>query len=219
MRAAAIVLVLGAGLLSACSGNPLPFSKSNDAASSRQATRVPPPLDGLAEAGEGAEQEIDYETLHGPGAAPVPDSVAGVQPPAPEIASADSSAEAPSASADNSIEGVAITGVSGAGKAGNGELATALARVLTDAGWPVKEAPGSNVLTIQGDVSLSEPSGEAQKVALRWTVKAPDGQVLGAVDQANDVPAGSLDDGWGDAADHAAMAAAQGIFDLVDKLR
>jgi hypothetical protein len=72
---------------------------------------------------------------------------------------------------------------------------------------------------IEGDVALGEPNGQAQKVTLRWTVKAPDGQVLGAVEQANDVPAGSLDDSWGEAADHAALAAAQGIFDLVDKLR
>jgi hypothetical protein len=59
----------------------------------------------------------------------------------------------------------------------------------------------------------------AQKVALRWTVVAPDGKVLGAVEQANDIPAGSLDSGWGKAADYAALAAADGIFDLVDKLR
>ena len=219
MRAAAIVLILGAGVLSACASAPLPFSKLSDGPSSARVAGVPPPLDNLAQAGEGAEQEIDYETLHGPGTAPVSDSVAVVEPPTPEASPADSGSEPQSASTGQSIEGVAITGVKGAGKAGNGELATALARVLTDAGWPVKQGPGNNVLTIQGDVSLSEPSGEAQKVALRWTVKAPDGQVLGAVDQANDVPAGSLDDGWGDAADHAALAAAQGIFDLVDKLR
>jgi hypothetical protein len=66
---------------------------------------------------------------------------------------------------------------------------------------------------------LSQPTGEAQKVVLRWTVKAPNGDILGAVEQANDVPAGSLDSAWGKAADHAALAAAQGIFDLVDKLR
>jgi hypothetical protein len=91
--------------------------------------------------------------------------------------------------------------------------------VLTDAGWPVHDGSRDNALTIEGDVALAEPNGNTQTVTLRWTVKAPDGQVLGAVEQANDVPAGSLDDSWGEAADHAALAAAQGIFDLVDKLR
>jgi hypothetical protein len=68
-------------------------------------------------------------------------------------------------------------------------------------------------------VTIGQPNGKAQKVALRWTVKAPDGDILGIVEQANEVPAGSLDDAWGKAADYAALAAAEGIFNLVDQLR
>jgi hypothetical protein len=182
-----------------------------------RAAGMPPPLDHLAQAGPGAEQEIDYETLHGPGGAPAADRQAGDQQATPQQATAESEPKA--AGADQSIQGVAITRVEGAGETGNAELSAALARVLTDAGWPVMQRPGSNVLAIEGDVTLSQPTGEAQKVVLRWTVKAPNGDILGAVEQANDVPAGSLDSGWGKAADHAALAAAQGIFDLVDKLR
>jgi hypothetical protein len=200
-RPAAIVLLLLAGLLVACSDAPRPFSKAT------VVPAQPPPLDHLAQAGPGAEQEIDYETLHGPGRS--------------EAADAEPIEESPTAEAhaEGAIQGVAITRVTGAGKAGNGELAGALARVLTDAGWPVQDGAPDNALMIEGDVALQEPNGNAQTVTLRWTVKAPDGQVLGAVEQANDVPAGSLDDSWGEAADHAALAAAQGIFDLVDKLR
>jgi hypothetical protein len=172
-----------------------------------RAAGMPPPLDHLVEAGPGAEQEIDYETLHGPGRSEAAVSLTGEEP---EMAVADT---------EGAIQGVAITGVKGAGEAGNGELAGALARVLTDAGWPVQEGSRDNTLMIEGDVRLEKPNGKAQTVTLRWTVKAPDGQILGAVEQANDVPAGSLDNGWGEAANHAALAAAQGIFDLVDKLR
>ena len=190
-----------------------------------RAAGMPPPLDHLVQAGSSAEQEIDFETLHGPGMAEA--ASAGppdLRPSLPEQASdatvlAQSDSQPRSAGSHQSIEGVAIGGVNGAGKAGNGELTDALVRVLTDAGWPVKQEPNDNVLTIHGDVSVGEPNGKDQKVILRWTVSAPDGQVLGAVEQANDVPAGSLDNGWGAAADHAAVAAAQGIFDLVDKLR
>lgn len=186
------------------------------------ATRIagmPPPLDHLAQAGPGAEAEIDLETLHGPDMAAVADPVVAVQPPAPEPAEQDGDKPAAAANAGPSIQGVAITGVTGAGKTGNQELASALERVLNDAGWPVLQGPRGDVLAIQGDVSVSQPVGKAQNVALRWTVTAPDGEVIGAIEQGNDVPAGSLDDGWGEAADHAALAAAQGIFELVDKLR
>jgi hypothetical protein len=200
-RPAAIALLVLAGLLAACSDAPQPFSKAT------VTPARPPPLDHLAEAGPGAEQEIDYETLHGPGRSAAADAAPVEEP------------EVAEANAEGAIQGVAITRVTGAGAAGNGELAGALARVLTDAGWPVQDGFGDNTLMIEGDVALGEPKGRAQTVTLRWTVKAPDGQVLGAVEQANDVPAGSLDGSWGETADHAALAAAQGIFDLVDKLR
>jgi len=199
---AALVLLLLAGLLAACTDAPRPFSKAT------VVPARPPPLDHLVQAGPGAEQEIDYETLHGPGRSEVADSSTSEGP-----ATAEADAE------EGAIQGVAITGVTGAGEAGNGELAGALARVLSDAGWPVQDGSRDNTLTIEGDVALGEPNGGAQTVTLRWTVKAPDGEVLGAVEQANEVPAGSLDDSWGETADHAALAAAQGIFDLVDKLR
>jgi hypothetical protein len=200
-RGAAIVLLLLAGLLAACTDAPQPFSKAT------VAPARPPPPDHLVQAGPGAEQEIDYETLHGPGRSEAADAAPSEDPATAE------------ADAEGAIQGVAITRVTGAGEAGNGELAGALARVLTDAGWPVRDGPRDNALTIEGDVALAEPRGDAQTVTLRWTVKAPDGQVLGAVEQVNEVPAGSLDESWGEAADHAALAAAQGIFDLVDKLR
>jgi hypothetical protein len=213
MRPAAILLIACAGLLAGCSGATAPFSKAGDVPWA--ATASLPPPDHLAEAGPGAEQELDYETLHGPDkAAALPPVMAVEAQPVPEA-----EPDSQTSSTGQAIQGVAITGITGAGEAGNRELAAALDRVLSDAGWPVEQAPRDNLLAIEGDVTLGQPVGEAQKVALRWTVKAPDGQILGAVEQANSVPAGSLDNGWGDAADHAALAAAQGIFDLVDKLR
>jgi hypothetical protein len=190
-----------------------------------RAAGLPPPLDHMVQAGPEAEREIDYETLHGPYMTAGSDPQAGPQPPLPEHVAAVS--EPPSehdpdpqaVRAGPSIRGVAITGVTGAGRTGNGELASALARVLSDAGWPVEKGPRDDTLSIQGDVTMEQPSGKAQRVALRWTVRAPDGNVLGIVEQANDVPAGSLDDAWGEAADYAAQAAAEGIFNLVDRLR
>jgi hypothetical protein len=56
-------------------------------------------------------------------------------------------------------------------------------------------------------------------VLLNWTVKMPDGEVLGTIKQANDIEPGSLDQSWGDTAYLATQAASEGIFELVNKVR
>lgn len=202
-----------------------------------------PPSHAYAQAGPNAEKELDFETLYGArtpsvngartaAVAPVePQPVPEVQQPAQEVAVArvpvkeapTPKAEPVSKSADTgnkqSIRGVAVTGVTGSPGKGNQELTAAMRRVLKQAGWPVYKSARPDALTITGDVDLSARSGSAQKVALAWTVKSPDGKVLGVIKQANDVAAGSLDAGWGKTADYAAQAGAEGIFNLVKKLR
>ena len=73
-------------------------------------------------------------------------------------------------------------------------------------------------LTGQTALMIAE-KGNAQSVSVRWAVKAPDGKTLGDVKQANDVPKGALDNGWGGAATAVAEAAATGIFDIVKRYR
>jgi hypothetical protein len=90
---------------------------------------------------------------------------------------------------------------------------------LISAGWPVVSKPRGDALTISGKVDVGPRDGASQKVALAWKVSSPDGRVLGTIAQANNIPAGSLDSGWGDTAVYAAQAAATGIFELVRKLR
>jgi hypothetical protein len=117
------------------------------------------------------------------------------------------------------IKAVAVPVVTGSPGKGNGELTAAMRKALADAGWPVVKEPQSNALTIRGRVSLAPPQGETQKVSLTWVVTAPDGSRLGDVSQSNDVPAGSLAQGWGENAGYAAQAAAEGIFNLIQKYR
>ena len=74
-------------------------------------------------------------------------------------------------------------------------------------------------LTIVGQVKLDPAEGANQKVALAWEVRTPDGTSLGTVRQANSVPAGSLEQGFGNNALFAAQAAARGISDLVTRYR
>ncbi len=201
-----------------------------------QAAGLPPPSNTLAMAGPDAEKDVDYETLYGPNAATVmaamgesaPVNTASLDnstspPPPPSspqqapVASAKVPAAASKAPAAHQIRAVAVTRVSGSPGKGNSELLAAMRRTLAEAGWPVLTRGRKDALTIHGEVALAAPASRSQKVTLNWIVAMPDGKVLGTVAQANQVPAGSLDKGWGQTADLAAQAASQGIFAVVKK--
>jgi len=121
--------------------------------------------------------------------------------------------------AKTKINAVAMTSVTGSPGRGNVELLRAMRKVMKKAGWPVLTRPARNALTVTGKVKLFPANGAQQKVALAWTVRTPDGNVLGTVRQANNVPAGSLNKGWGKNATYVSQAAAQGIFKLVKKVQ
>lgn len=114
------------------------------------------------------------------------------------------------------IRAVAVVAVQGSPGSGDAELTAAMRKTLHDAGWPVIAAPRPDALTIVGKVQVAA-AGPNQKVLVRWLVQSPDGKTLGDVKQANDVPRGSLDRGWGGAAFAVAESAAGGIFDIVKR--
>ncbi len=117
------------------------------------------------------------------------------------------------------IRAVAVVPVVGSPGPGDAELTAAMRKTLSSAGWPVVSKPQADALTIQGRVKLANKSGGKQAVAVNWEVKTPDGKMLGDVKQANEIPAGALDGGWGDAALSVTEAAAPGIFDVVKRYR
>lgn len=209
---------------------------------------LPPPLESYARAGPDADKDIDYETLYGPTQAPAPPTVAVAEAapaPAPggaaptalsekEMALAATQESEPSkdqvvaASAKpiktdvanrKEITAVAVIPVKGAPGSGNADLTSAMRQTLQDAGWPVLSKPRDDALTIAGKVELGAAEGPNQKVALAWEVRSPDGKTLGTIRQANSVPSGSLEAGFGNNALFAAQAAARGISDLVTKYR
>lgn len=182
----------------------------------RVGSLILPPAHTFLAAGKGAQNEIDLETLNGPGAiAPVGEAMAAVAepevPPPPE-ADADKSGKV-------EIKVVAVVAVVGSPGQGNIELTQAMRQTLKAAGWPVVTSLRADALVIRGNVDLSKPEGAKQQVALRWAVETPLGKSLGNVKQANSVPAGSLDHGWGGAAQAVADAAAAGIFDIIKRYR
>ena len=192
-------------LLMACGGLNQPFGKVEPPAATPSI--MAPPWEAMVAAGPGAANDIDLETLNGP--TKTADAVVPEQ--APDLAANDSKKV--------EIKAVAVIPVKGATPKGNDELTRAMRETLSKAGWTVLPKPAKNALTISGHVIIAPPAGTSQSVSLEWDVQTPDGRKLGDVKQANNVPAGSLDAGWGENAGFAAEAAATGIFDLINKFR
>jgi hypothetical protein len=175
----------------------------------RTAARDLPPSEYFIAAGPDAYKDIDFETLNGPG------SVAAAATPVDEPLPLPADTVGAPQAERNAITAVAVVPVKGSPGMGDTELTAAMRQTLEKAGWPVLKAPRADALTIAGKVDVSKPQGGTQQIALRWTVSTPDGRSLGDIKQANSVPAGSLDQSWGDNAVPVAEAAATGIFDLI----
>ena len=186
------------------------------------------PVEAFAAAGPEEGTAVDYETLYGPQIIHTPLATAAGEPPPPAqigpqpalaALQTASKPDAQSSARAGTIRAIALVSVSGLPGDGNRELKEALRRFLTEAGWPGVDLPQDGALTVKGSVKLSPPQGKDQRVALAWAVFAPDGRTLGTIKQANTVPAGSLDHGWGKMASPAAQSAAEGLFQMVDRMR
>lgn len=104
--------------------------------------------------------------------------------------------------------------VSGAPGDGNTALASALNRELTRQGMPVDRQTGQ-AYRVEGQVSVGAVKDGRQAIQIDWRVKDGKGSPVGTVTQKNSIPPGSLDGAWGQTADAAAAAAAQGILKLL----
>jgi hypothetical protein len=117
------------------------------------------------------------------------------------------------------IRAVAVMPVKGSPGGGDAELTAAMRKTLSAAGWPVVTKRQPDALTIVGRVKVDDKTSAQQSVSVLWEVQSPDGKTLGDVKQANNVPRGALDAGWGTAAFAVAEAAASGIFDIVNRFQ
>ena len=229
------ILIFAVLMLAGCSANSQLLSKPEPQPVT-QDSLIHPPWEALVKAGPGAGKDVDLETLNGPQAAVPADAAApsqlasaASQPSRSPLAAPSQrlSATSPQASATPqtpkpgavSIKAVAVLGVDGASPQANRELAMAMRKVLTDAGWPVLSAPRKDALSITGHVKLDAAQATSQTVHLSWQVVSPKGKSLGSVDQNNQVPAHSLDGSWGETAQFAAQAAAEGLFKLIGQYR
>ena len=96
-------------------------------------------------------------------------------------------------------------------------LTQAMKRALQRGGLAVVDKDPQYV--VAGEVMLAKDQPGQQKVTIIWTVSRAKGGDLGAVDQANLVPAGSLDGPWGPIAGAAAEGGAEGVLAIVRQVK
>lgn len=127
--------------------------------------------------------------------------------------------EAPVASATEASAGgrtrVLVHAVSGAPGDGGKSLTAAVAAVLQRQDLALVEKDQKPDLTVDGEVSVTPLKPDKQHIKIVWHVRRADGAEIGNVGQENDLPQGRLDGPWGDVAYSIAIAAGDGLMQLV----
>ncbi len=176
---------------------------------------VPPPASMLSDQADSIQTASITNTLHSP------IEPAAATPPADQTAAAPDPADKrkPEGKPTKRANAIAVPLVVGAKGNGNVELASAMRRAMAVAGVPVIKKHRKGAITVAGTVKLSPAVGSRQTVELAWRVIDAKGEELGVISQKNQIPAGSLDKGWGQTAQLAAQAAAGGIFKLLSNVQ
>ncbi len=124
------------------------------------------------------------------------------------------------AALDPGLPKLALLPFDGAPGDGNKTLAAALRDQLQGASIArVVADPANADYLVDCAIVVSDAGPRVQQVALSWSLFAPDGQRLGTVNQANRVPRGSLNGAWGETAKAAAQGGADGLRDMLDRLK
>ena len=113
--------------------------------------------------------------------------------------------------------GIFVREATGAPGDGNTALRRAMTVALSGHGLRLTDDPDKAVFNVGANVSIGTPDDGMQAVRILWTVNGVDDEKLGTADQANAVPAGSLDGRWGQTAAFVAAAATDGIVGIIEK--
>jgi hypothetical protein len=123
--------------------------------------------------------------------------------------------EAPAEAAGGGRTRIAIRPIGGAPGDGAKSLAAAVAAVLRRQDLTIVEDSQPADLYLAGEVSVTPVKPNQQHVRILWHVGRAGGAEIGTVGQENDVPGGILDGPWGDLAYSVAIAAGEGLMQLV----
>ncbi len=124
--------------------------------------------------------------------------------------------EAAAQAKDSGETRLLIGGVEGAPGDGGMSLASAITTLLQKQDLAIVSDPqGKADLLLDAAVTVAKPTAGAQHVKIVWRVRRKNGGEIGTVAQENDVPAGLLNGAWGDVAYTVALAARDGIMQLI----
>ncbi len=125
--------------------------------------------------------------------------------------------EAPVEAAAGGRTRVAIGDIKGAPGDGATSLANAVAAVLKRQDLTIVKKGQPADLTIDAEISVTPSKPHQQHVKIVWHVGRAGGGEIGMVGQENDVPGGILDGPWGDLAYSVAIAAGDGLMQIVTR--
>ena len=110
---------------------------------------------------------------------------------------------------------VALRRVTGAPGDGAASLAHAITSVLRQQDLTIVDPGGKADFTIDSEVSIAPIGPDKQHVKIVWHVRNASGAELGTVGQENDIPRGLLSGRWGDVAYVVAVAAGDGLLQVL----
>lgn len=112
-------------------------------------------------------------------------------------------------------EGVYLGAVTGAPGDGNAALRRAMAVALGGGGVILTGDAEKALHQVSAQIDVSAAENGVQPIRIVWSVRDVTGDVIGTAEQANAVPAGSLDGRWGQTAAFVAAAALDGIVGII----
>ena len=112
---------------------------------------------------------------------------------------------------------VMLSEVTGAPGDGNNALTRQVRERLKADGVLVQIDKGGADYLVTGNVVVTPIPKHMERVEIVWTVRIPSGDVCGKVVQLNEIPAGTLDQYWGDVAVVVASEAAGGLNNVFNR--
>jgi len=112
---------------------------------------------------------------------------------------------------------VLVAPVTGAPSDGNRQLYSGMRRALGSSKIVIVDAPGADVFSVVGTVSLTTIDDKTGQLVVKWFVKDPTGRNVGDLEQSNPVPMAAAKGSWAGFGDIVATAASEGVLELLKK--